>query len=116
MYMDDKGHVLFLGDASHGMVPTLGQGATQAIEDACVAADLLLRQLADSGADGMVVPALLREFECLRAERVRFVMDFSREASDTLEAGADPVAGAREKLEAPFQRKLERLYRDVPQV
>ena len=116
MYMDDKGHVLFLGDASHGMVPTLGQGATQAIEDACVAADLLLRHLADSGADGVVVPALLREFECLRAERVRFVMDFSREASDTLEAGADPLAGAREKLEAPFQRKLERLYRDVPQV
>lgn len=116
LYMDDKGHVLFLGDASHGMVPTLGQGATQAIEDACVAADLLLRHLADSGADAVVVPALLREFECLRAERVRFVMDFSREASDTLEAGADPVAGAREKLDAPFQRKLERLYRDVPQV
>ena len=116
LYMDDKGHVLFLGDASHGMVPTLGQGATQAIEDACVAADLLLRQFADNNADSVVVPALLREFECLRAERVRFVMDFSREASDTLEAGADPVAGALKKLDAPFQRKLERLYRDVPQV
>ncbi len=116
LYMDDKGHVLFLGDASHGMVPTLGQGATQAIEDACVAADLLLRQLADNGTGSVVVPALLREFECLRAERVRFVMDFSRDASDTLEAGADPVAGALKKLDAPFQRKLERLYRDVPQV
>ena len=124
LFRDDKGHVLFLGDASHGMVPTLGQGATQAVEDACVAADLLLKRIAAGGARGRavpdmrpeVLPGVLREFESLRAERVRFVMDFSREASDTLAAGSDPVAGAQQKLEAPFQRKLERLYRDVPQV
>ena len=116
LYQDQKGHVLFLGDASHGMVPTLGQGATQAIEDACVAADLLLQQVGRRGAAKLAVPAILRQFEILRTERVRFVMDFSREASDTLEAGSDPVAGAHKKLEAPFQRKLERLYRDVPQV
>ena len=116
LYMDDKGHVLFLGDASHGMVPTLGQGATQAVEDACVAADLLLKRIEAAGPAALAVPAVLREFEQLRADRVRFVMDFSREASDTLEAGSDPVAGARKKMDAPFQRKLERLYRDVPQV
>ena len=29
-------NVLYLGDAAHGMVPTLGQGATQAIEDAAM--------------------------------------------------------------------------------
>lgn len=116
LYRDESGHVLFLGDASHGMVPTLGQGATQAVEDACIAADLLVQRIASSNAGGGAVPKALREFEHLRTERVRFVMDFSREASDTLEAGADPVAGARKKLEAPFQRKLERLYRDVPQV
>ena len=116
LYMDQNGHVLFLGDASHGMVPTLGQGATQAVEDACVAADLLLKRIAAAAGAAVVVPPVLREFEQLRAERVRFVMDFSREASDTLEAGADPVAGARNKQDAPFQRKLERLYRDVPQV
>ena len=116
LYMDDKGHVLFLGDASHGMVPTLGQGATQAVEDACVAADLLVKRIAAAGPTAVSVPAVLREFEQLRAERVRFVMDFSREASDTLTAGSDPVAGALKKLDAPFQRKLERLYRDVPRV
>jgi salicylate hydroxylase len=33
--------VLFLGDSAHGMVPTLGQGATQAVEDACVAAEVI---------------------------------------------------------------------------
>ena len=116
LYMDDKGHVLFLGDASHGMVPTLGQGATQAVEDACVAAELLVKRIAAVGPAAVSVPAVLREFEQLRAERVRFVMDFSREASDTLTAGSDPVVGALKKLDAPFQRKLERLYRDVPRV
>ncbi len=116
LYSDERGHVLYLGDAAHGMVPTLGQGATQAIEDACVAADLLVRHCAGGGASGADMPAVLQEFVRLRQERVRFVMDFSREASDTLEAGADPVAGARKKLEAPFQQKLARLYRDVTRV
>ena len=41
LYADPVSNVLYLGDAAHGMVPTLGQGATQAIEDACVAADQL---------------------------------------------------------------------------
>jgi salicylate hydroxylase len=113
LYSDARGHVLYLGDASHGMVPTLGQGATQAVEDACVAADLLLKHFSGIAAS---VPDVLRQFMRLREERVRFVMDFSREASDTIEAGADPVAGAKKKLEAPFQQKLQRLYRDVTQV
>jgi salicylate hydroxylase len=118
LYRDGNGHVLFLGDASHGMVPTLGQGATQAVEDACVAADLLTQRITSAGTESadLVMPDVLREFEHLRAERIKFVMDFSREASDTLEAGADPVAGTLKKTEAPFQRKLERLYRDVPKV
>jgi salicylate hydroxylase len=116
LYSDERGHVLYLGDASHGMVPTLGQGATQAVEDACVAADLLVKHFSQGGANSVQVPSVLREFVRLREERVRFVMDFSREASDTLEAGADPVAGTMKKLQAPFQQKLQRLYRDVTRV
>lgn len=116
LYCDQRGHVLYLGDASHGMVPTLGQGATQAVEDACVAADLLVKHLAGGNAAGAQVPGVLGEFMRLREKRVRFVMDFSREASDTLEAGADPVAGAKKKLEAPFRKNLQRLYRDVTEV
>ncbi|MBL8384753.1 MAG: FAD-dependent monooxygenase [Burkholderiales bacterium] len=116
LYRDARGRVLFLGDASHGMVPTLGQGATQAVEDACVAADLLVKHHRAGALDSDAVPALLEEFERLRAARVRFVMDFSREASDTLMAGADPVAGTRRKLEAPFQAQLARLYRDITTV
>src|SRR4029077_5646367 len=83
-------NVLYLGDAAHGMVPTLGQGATQAIEDAASAASLMTRchdqVLCDVG-------RWLAEIEALRMERMRFVMEFSLEATDTMLEGADPVAG-----------------------
>ena len=32
-----------------------------------------------------------------RNDRIRFVMDFSRDASDTMLDGADPVAGSLQK-------------------
>jgi salicylate hydroxylase len=44
---------------------------------------------------------------------MRFVMDFSLQATDTMLAGADPVEGTRHKNEAPFQSRLKALYRDV---
>lgn len=109
-YLDAGAPILYLGDAAHGMVPTLGQGATQAIEDGCVAAGLIARRLAAGSRD---VRAWLDAFDAARAERIRFVMDFSLEASDTLFAGADPVAGSLKKMQPPFQEKLRRLYRDV---
>jgi salicylate hydroxylase len=103
-------NVLYLGDAAHGMVPTLGQGATQAIEDAASAASLMTRchdqVLCDVG-------RWLAEIDALRMERVRFVMEFSLEATDTMLEGADPVAGTRHKNEAPFRNRLKALYRDI---
>ena len=42
------------------------------------------------------------------------MVDFSRDATDTMLAGADPIAGTLEKLEPPFQNRLVRLYRDAP--
>jgi salicylate hydroxylase len=103
-------NVLYLGDAAHGMVPTLGQGATQAIEDAANAAALITRRY--TGGDRDVV-CWLSEIESLRSDRMRFVMEFSLAATDTMLAGADPVKGARHKTQAPFRAKLSRLYRDV---
>ena len=102
--------ILLVGDSAHPMVPTLGQGATQACEDACVVVDEIRaalqerRPLAD-------VP---QRVERRRGDRVRFVSAFSREATDTMLAGADPVAGTRRKTGPAFMAKLERLYRDVP--
>ena len=110
LYRASDCNVLYLGDAAHGMVPTLGQGATQAIEDAANAADLIARRFGGSQRD---VAGWLAEIEGLRAQRMRFVMEFSLAATDTMLAGADPVAGTKHKTEAPFRERLKALYRDV---
>jgi salicylate hydroxylase len=102
--------ILLVGDSAHPMVPTLGQGATQAVEDVCVVVDEVNRAL-DLGEPLDLVPARV---ERRRLDRVKFVVDFSREATDTMLAGADPVAGALKKLEPAFQNRLARLYRDAP--
>ena len=78
--------VMLVGDSAHPMVPTLGQGATQAIEDACVAVDEVSRAL-DAGDPLEVVP---ERVEKRRLDRVRFVVEFSREASDTMFAAPTP--------------------------
>jgi 2-polyprenyl-6-methoxyphenol hydroxylase-like FAD-dependent oxidoreductase len=102
--------VLYLGDAAHGMVPTLGQGATQALEDAANAAALITQRYQDGKRD---VAGWLADIEALRQERMRFVMAFSLEATDTMLEGADPVEGTRHKNESTFQNSLKALYRDV---
>lgn len=102
--------VLLVGDSAHPMVPTLGQGATQAIEDACVVVEEAHNVL-DRGGSLAGLPARI---EARRAARVRFVTDFSREATDTMLAGADPVEGTRKKVAPEFRRKLATLYCDVP--
>lgn len=102
--------VLLVGDAAHPMVPTLGQGATQAIEDACAVVDEVRRALRAGEPIG-VVPGRVEQ---RRRERATFVVEFSREATDTMLAGADPVRGTLRKLEPAFQDRLKRLYRDVP--
>lgn len=105
--------VLLLGDAAHAMVPTLGQGATQAIEDACVAAQVLTKRLGEPGCD---VRDLVRSIATLRGERIRFAMQFSLDASDTLLEGADPVRGTLLKTEPAFLNQLKRLYRGITRI
>lgn len=102
--------VLLVGDSAHPMVPTLGQGATQAVEDACVVVDEVRRALA-AGTSLKDVPTRVAS---RRTERAEFVVSFSRDATDTMLAGSDPVAGTLKKLEPAFTSRLERLYRDVP--
>jgi salicylate hydroxylase len=111
LYAEPTSNVLYLGDAAHGMVPTLGQGATQAIEDAAFAAGLIARAFAEGRRDPRQWPQAI---EAAREDRMRFVMEFSLAATDTMLAGADPVAGTLHKTEPDFTAKLRRLYRDVP--
>jgi salicylate hydroxylase len=112
VFRDPGGRVMFIGDSANGMVPTLGQGATQAIEGACMVADLLKDKLA-SGGTPADVPAWVQEVEERRRDRIKFVMEYSLDATDTMLPGNDVVAGTKKKLEKPFMDNLARLYRDI---
>ncbi len=98
---DPSGRALFLGDAAQAMVPTLGQGATQAVECGVVAGLVLRRG------------GTARDVATVRDPRVAFVRQFSLEASDTLVPGADVVAGTRAKLTPGFLGKLRRTYTEL---
>ena len=111
LYAESRHDVLYLGDSAHGMAPTLGQGATQAIEDAVCAA-LLLEAAVRKG--DLSPRSWLQQVSAARDARIRFAMRLSVDATDTMLEGADPVAGARWKTEAPFLADLARLFRDVP--
>ncbi len=110
LYTDASAPILYVGDAAHGMIPTLGQGASQAIEDACAIGDRILGAIADGNRD---VRSWLSGVEASRTDRMRFVMEFSREASDTMLPEVDVVAGTLMKMEPEFQSNLRRLYQKV---
>ncbi len=65
------GRATLLGDAAHAMLPYLGQGAAQAIEDACVLAATLAKQPDD-------LDAALSAYERIRAPRARAAVLGSR--------------------------------------
>ncbi|HEX8677248.1 MAG TPA: FAD-dependent monooxygenase, partial [Segetibacter sp.] len=66
-----KNRVLIIGDAAHATIPQLGQGASLAVEDAVVLAEILAKEgnLAD----------LLTEFMKRRFERCKLVVDVSKQ-------------------------------------
>jgi salicylate hydroxylase len=109
VYAHPSRRVLALGDAAHPMVPTLGQGATQTVEDACAAAHVLRAALRE----GRPLAEIPDAIAALRTERVRACMEFSRQASDTMLAGSDPVEDTRWKTQPAFLARLSELYRDV---
>ena len=69
----DQGRLTLLGDAAHPMLPHLGQGANQSIEDGMALATILARR------DRAGVPAALLAYERLRRERVAEVQRGARE-------------------------------------
>jgi salicylate hydroxylase len=68
-----KGRLTLLGDAAHPMLPHLGQGANQSIEDGMALATILARTEPDNA------PAALKAYERLRRERVAAVQRGARE-------------------------------------
>ncbi len=99
-----KGRLTLLGDAAHPMLPHLGQGANQAIEDGMALATIL------SGADNPSVPAALAAYERLRRERVAEIQLGARQNGlrvDSLAAYADlKQRDAELAAHADFRKRL----------
>jgi 2-polyprenyl-6-methoxyphenol hydroxylase-like FAD-dependent oxidoreductase len=62
-----KGRVVLIGDAAHATSPNMAQGASMALEDALVLAEVL--------ASGQPLATALAAWEARRARRVRWVQD-----------------------------------------
>ena len=97
-----KGRLALLGDAAHPMLPHLGQGANQAIEDGVALAVLL------EGRDPSEVPAILSGYEALRRPRTDVIQAEARRnglrydsRSGSLEQRDREIANA-----AKFRRQL----------
>jgi 2-polyprenyl-6-methoxyphenol hydroxylase-like FAD-dependent oxidoreductase len=76
------GRIALLGDAAHAMTPDLGQGASQAFEDAAA----LTRHL--TGADPADVPERLRRYDAERRPRTsRLMAQASRQSRMTSQTG-----------------------------
>lgn len=96
-----KGRVVLIGDAAHASGPHVSQGATMAIEDAVVLAELIAR--------GEPADATLATFMARRYDRCKFVQDVSRQIGQdgNLE---DPVLCAQrnERMRAAFRNPQPR--------
>src|SRR4029079_7016342 len=97
-----KGRLSLLGDAAHPMLPHLGQGANQSIEDGMALATILAR------ADRATAPKALLAYERLRRERVAQVQRGARENGlryDSVHSDLG-VRDAEISAHAAFRRRL----------
>ncbi len=97
-----RGRLTLLGDAAHPMLPHLGQGANQAIEDGMALATILSR------ANPQTVATALLVYEGLRRERVGLIQQGARENGLRYDS-ANPDLGVRDAqiaAHAAFRRRL----------
>jgi salicylate hydroxylase len=97
-----KGRLTLLGDAAHPMLPHLGQGANQSIEDGMALATILAR------ANRETLPTALLAYERLRREWVALVQRGARENGLRYDSAyADlGVRDAELTAHAAFRRRL----------
>jgi salicylate hydroxylase len=98
-----RGRLTLLGDAAHPMLPHLGQGANQSIEDGMALATILARTRLEAG------PAALRAYERLRRERVAQVQRGARENGLRYDS-ANPDLSIRDAEIAAHAQFRKRLY------
>jgi salicylate hydroxylase len=97
-----KGRLSLLGDAAHPMLPHLGQGANQSIEDGMALATIL------SHVTAMTAPAALKAYDRLRRERVAEVQRGARENGMRYDSAYSDlgVRDAEIKAHAEFRKRL----------
>ena len=98
-----RGRLSLLGDAAHPMLPHLGQGANQSIEDGIALATILART------DRQTAPAALLAYERLRRERVAAVQTGAR-ANGLRYDSAYSDLGVRDSELAAHAEFRKRLY------
>ncbi|NHN30657.1 FAD-dependent monooxygenase [Paenibacillus agricola] len=101
-----EGRVALLGDAAHPMLPNLGQGGAQAMEDAWVLAQCLQEQV--SAAD---VPAALQLYEQQRIPRTTKVVVQSRRMARLVQMDNAAFIGVRNLMlrMIPASMQIKRL-------
>jgi len=103
------GRLTLLGDAAHPMLPHLGQGANQSIEDGMALATIL------GQVDAAAVPASLLAYETLRRERVAEIQLGARQNGLHLDSAAADLAVRDAQLAAHAEfRKCLYSYDVVP--
>jgi salicylate hydroxylase len=97
-----KGRLTLLGDAAHPMLPHLGQGANQSIEDGMALATILSRVEAASA------PAALLAYDRLRRERVAAVQLGARQHGLRVDSAYTDLAlrDAELAAHAEFRKQL----------
>lgn len=100
-----NGRLTLLGDAAHPMLPHMGQGANQSIEDAVALATVL------EGVDQADIPQALLRYEALRRERATQVQRNSRDGGLVYDSGDTPDRD--ERLRSTVSNLLWSLDYDV---
>jgi len=105
-----QGRLVLLGDAAHAMLPHLGQGANQAIEDG-VALSVLLE-----GRGGADVPDIVKQYETLRRARTDVVQAEARKNGlrfdsryESLEQRDREIANSRAFRQSLFDYDVEQV-------
>jgi salicylate hydroxylase len=96
------GRLTLLGDAAHPMLPHLGQGANQSIEDGMALATILARH------EGRDIPAALLGYERLRRERVADIQRGARRSGLRYDSAYSDlgVRDAEIRAHAAFRRTV----------
>ena len=102
-----QGRLTLLGDAAHPMLPHLGQGANQSIEDGMALATILSR------VDRAQVPTALLAYERLRRERVAEVQLGARKHGLRVDSMVDDLARRDAELAAHAQFRAQLYSYDV---